>query len=250
MMAVLKGRVAIVTGAARGIGAEIAKQLAAAGASVVVNYAASKDAAERLVGAIIANGGRAIAVQGDVAKPADVGRLFAATKDTFDRLDILVNNAGIAEFVPIEAVTTDQYRRLFDTNVLGPLLTIQEALAHFGPEGGSIINIGSVASVAPTPGSATYAATKGAVSTLTRALALELGGRRVRVNTLAPGPVETEMTRGFGMAESELGKQLIARTPLGRLGQPEDVARIAVFLASDESAWLTGAWIPAAGGLQ
>jgi 3-oxoacyl-[acyl-carrier protein] reductase len=203
-MADLKGSVAIVTGAAKGIGAEIAKQLAAAGASVVVNYVASKDAAERVVGEIIANGGRGIAVQGDVAKTADVGRLFAATKDTFDRLDILVNNAGIAEFVPIEAVTTDQYRRQFDTNVLGPLLTIREALAHFGPAGGSIINIGSVASVAPTPGSAVYAATKGALSTLTRALALELGGRRVRVNTLAPGPVETEMMRSFGMAESEL----------------------------------------------
>jgi 3-oxoacyl-[acyl-carrier protein] reductase len=248
-MADLRGKVAVVTGAAKGIGAEIAKQLAAAGASIVVSYAASKEVAERVVGEIVGTDGRAIAIQGDLPKGADVRRLFEETKAAFRRLDILVNNAGIVEFGPIEAVTEDQYHRLFDTNVLGMVLTIQEALAYFGPDGGSVINIGSVASVSPSPGSLVYTKTKGAVSTLTRGLAAELGGRRIRVNTLARGPVETEGTRSAGLIGSDLAKQLEAITPLGRLGLPEDVAWIAVFLASDEAGWLTGAWIPASGGL-
>jgi len=249
-MANLMGKVAVVTGTSKGIGAEIARELAAAGAAVVVNYASSKEAADRVVAEIVSKDGRAIAVQGDVSKAADVRRLFAETKAAFGAIDILVNNAGIGEFGPLEAVTEDHYRRLFDTNVLGTVLTIQEALAHYGPDGGSVINISSVVSVSPPPGSVIYSATKGAVNTVTRVLAVELGGRKIRVNTLAPGPVETEGTRGGGLIGSELEKRLVASTPLGRLGQPEDVARIAVFLASDEAGWLTGAWIPATGGLR
>ena len=248
-MANLTDKVAVVTGAARGIGAAIAKALAAAGAAVVVNYAGSKEAAARVVDDIKGNGVRAIAVRGDVSKAADVSRLFAEAKAAFGALDVLVNNAGIAAFSPLEAVTEDLYRRLFDTNVLGPVLTIKEALAHFSANGGSVINIGSVVSVSPTPGSTVYAATKGAVETITRALATELGGRRIRVNTLAPGTVETDATRADGLIGSELGKELVARTPLGRLGQPEDIARVAVFLASDEASWVTGAFIPVSGGL-
>jgi 3-oxoacyl-[acyl-carrier protein] reductase len=249
-MANLTDKVAVVTGAARGIGAAIAKALAAAGAAVVVNYAGSKEAAARVVDDIKGNGVRAIAVRGDVSKAADVSRLFAEAKAAFGALDVLVNNAGIAAFSPLEAVTEDLYRRLFDTNVLGPVLTIKEALAHFSANGGSVINIGSVVSVSPTPGSTVYAATKGAVETITRALATELGGRRIRVNTLAPGTVETDATRADGLIGSELGKELVARTPLGRLGQPEDIARVAVFLASDEASWVTGAFIPVSGGLR
>jgi 3-oxoacyl-[acyl-carrier protein] reductase len=249
-MADLKGKVAVVTGAAKGIGAEIARELAASGAAVIVNYAASKAAADRVVDEIVGNGGRAMAVQGDVSKAADVRRLFAETKAAFSAIDILVNNAGIAEFRPLEAVDEAFYRRLFDTNVLGTVLTIQEALAHFGSNGGSVINIGSIASVRPSPGAAIYSATKAAVDAVTRVAAVELGGRNIRVNTIAPGPVDTEATRGAGLIGSDLEKQLAASTPLGRLGQPQDIARIAVFLASDEAGWLTGALIPASGGLR
>ncbi len=249
-MANLTDKVAVVTGAARGIGAAIAKALAAAGAAAVVNYAGSKEAAARVVDDIKGNGGRAIAVQGDVSKAADVSRLFAEAKAAFGAIDILVNNAGVARMSPLEAVTEDLYRRLFDTNVLGPVLTIKEALAHFSANGGSVINVGSVVSVSPTPGSTVYAATKGAVETIPRARAAELGGQRIRVNTLAPGTVETDATRADGLIGSELGKELVARTPLGRLGQPEDIARVAVFLASDEASWVTGAFIPVSGGLR
>ncbi len=249
-MANLTDKVAVVTGAARGIGAAIAKALAAAGAAVVVNYAGSKEAAARVVDDIKRKGGRAIAVQGDVSKAADVSRLFAEAKAAFGAIDILVNNAGVARMSPLGAVTEDLYRRLFDTNVLGPVLTIKEALAHFSANGGSVINVGSVVSVSPTPGSTVYAATKGAVETITRALAAELGGRRIRVNTLAPGTVETDATRADGLIGSELGKELVARTPLGRLGQPEDIARVAVFLASDEASWVTGTFTPVSGGLR
>ena len=249
-MADLSGKVAVVTGASKGIGAEVARALGASGAAVVVNYASSKDAASEVVDDIVEKNGRAIAIRGDVAKPADVRQLFAEMNAAFGRFDILVNNAGIGEFAPLEAVTEANYRRLFDTNVLGTLLTIREALGHFGPNGGSVINMGSVASVSPSAGSVVYAATKGAVDTMTRALAVELGHRRIRVNTLAPGPVETEGTRTSGLLSGELGKQLIASTPLGRFGQPDDVARVAVFLASDEAGWLTGAWIPVSGGLR
>ena len=249
-MADLTGKVAVVTGASKGIGAAIANALAAAGAAVVVNYAGAMEAASRVVADIVGKGGRAIAVQGDVSKVADVSRLFAETKAAFGTIDILINNAGIGGFSPLEGVTEEDYRRLFDTNVLGAILTTKEALAHFGPNGGSVINIGSFASVRPTPGSAVYAATKGAIETLTRALAAELGGRRIRVNTLAPGPVDTEATRGAGLIGSEFEKQIVAGTPLGRLGQPDDVARVAVFLACDEAGWVTGAFIPASGGLR
>ena len=247
-MAVLTGKVAVVTGASKGIGAAIARALAAAGAAVAVNYAGSKEAAALVVDEIKGRGGRAIPAQGDVSKAADVTRVFAETKEAFGSIDILVNNAGVAGMKPLEEVSEEFYRRLFDTNVLGPILTIKEALAHFGPKGGSIINIGSVVSVSPTPRSAVYAATKGAVATLTLALAPELGVRNIRVNTLAPGTVETDATRGDGLIGSELGKEIVAHTPLGRFGQPEDIARVAVFLASDEAGWVTGAYIPVSGG--
>jgi 3-oxoacyl-[acyl-carrier protein] reductase len=249
-MANLTDKVAVVTGAARGIGAAIVKALAAAGAAVVVNYAIGEEAAARVVEEIRDKGGQALAVQGDVSKAADVSRLFAEAEAAFGAIDVLVNNAGVARMSPLEAVTEDLYRRLFDTNVPGPVLTIKEALAHFSTNGGSVINIGSVVSVSPTPGSTIYAATKGAVETITRVLAAGLGGRRIRVNTLAPGTVETDATRADGLIGSELGKELVARTPLGRLGQPEDVARVAVFLASDEASWVTGAFIPVSGGLR
>ena len=249
-MSPLTHKVAAITGASKGIGAGIAKAMATAGAAVAVNYAGSKEAAERVVNDIAANGGRAIAVQGSVSNAADMRRLFAETKSTFGAVDILVNNAGIGEFAPVEAVSEELYRRLFDTNVLGVMLAVQEALRHFGPNGGSIINISSVASVSPTPGSGIYAATKAAVNTLTTVLAMELGARKIRVNAIAPGPVDTDGTRGVGLIGSELERQLIAQTPLGRLGQPEDIGRIAVFLASDDAQWVSGAWIRASGGLQ
>ena len=249
-MSNLQGKVAVVTGAAKGIGAEIARALAEAGAAVVVNYAGSKEGAESVVNDIVNNHGRAIAVQGSVSNAEDVRRLFAATGVEFGTVDILVNNAGIGEFAPVEAIKEERYRRLFDTNVLGIVMTIQEALKHFGPNGGSIINVSSVVSVSPTPGSGIYAATKAAVNTLTTVLAMELGSRKIRVNAVAPGPVETESTRGAGLIGSELEKQLVAQTPLGRLGQPQDIARVAVFLASDDAGWISGAWIRASGGLQ
>ena len=249
-MSPLTHKVAVVTGASKGIGAGIAKAIATAGAAVAVNYAGSKEAAERVVNHIVANGDRAIAVQGSVSNATDMRRLFAETKSTFGAVDILVNNAGIGEFAPVEAVSEELYRRLFDTNVLGVMLAVQEALGHFGPNGGSIINISSVASVSPTPGSGIYAATKAAVNTLTTVLAMELGARKIRVNAIAPGPVDTDGTRGVGLIGSELERQLIAQTPLGRLGQPEDIGRIAVFLASDDAQWVSGAWIRASGGLQ
>ena len=249
-MGPLTHKVAVITGGSKGIGAGIAKAIATAGAAVAVNYAGSKEAAERVVNEIVANGGQAIAVQGSVSNATDMRRLFAETKSTFGAVDILVNNAGIGEFAPVEAVSEELYRRLFDTNVLGVMLAVQEALGHFGPNGGSIINISSVASVSPTPGSGIYAATKAAVNTLTTVLAMELGARKIRVNAIAPGPVDTDGTRGVGLIGSELERQLIAQTPLGRLGQPEDIGRIAVFLASDDAQWVSGAWIRASGGLQ
>ena len=246
----LKGKVAVVSGASKGIGAGIAKAMAEAGAAVVVNYVGSKEAAQRVVDEIVSKGGRAIAAQGDVSKAADVRKLFANMKAAFGTIDILVNNAGIGSFATVEAVTKEQCRRLFDTNVLGTVLMIQEALKHFGPNGGSIINISSVVSVSPTPGSDIYAATKAAVDTITTVLAMEVGSRKIRVNALAPGPVDTEATRGAGLVGSDLEKQFVAQTPLARLGQPEDIAKIAVFLASDDAGWVTGAWIRASGGLQ
>ena len=249
-MSELKGKVAIVTGASKGIGAGIAKRMAEAGAAVVVNYASSKEGADRVVSEITKKGGKAIAVQGDVSTAADVRRLFAETKRAFGAPDVLVNNAGIYAFEPLEAVTEDEFHREFNTNVLGPILTIQEALKHFGPEGGSVINISSVVSTAAVPNSVVYSATKGAVDSIARVLGTELAARKIRVNTIAPGGVETEGSHSLGMVGSDFEKQIVADTPMGRLGQPEDIARVAVFLASDNARWLTGERIAASGGLR
>jgi len=249
-MSELKGKVAIVTGASKGIGAGIAKGMAEAGAAVVVNYASSKEGADRVVSEITGKGGKAIAIQGDVSKLADVKRLFAEAKRAFGAPDVLVNNAGIFAFDPLEAVTEDEFHREFNTNVLGPILTIQEALKHFGPEGGSVINISSVVSTAAVPNSVVYSATKGAVDSIARVLGTELAARKIRVNTIAPGGVETEGSHSLGMIGSDFEKQIVADTPMGRLGQPEDIARVAVFLASDNARWLTGERIAASGGLR
>ena len=249
-MGELEGKVAIVTGASKGIGAAIAKGLGAAGAAVVVNYASSGEGAERAVEEIIHKGGRAIAVQGDVSKVADVRRLFEETAKAFGPLDVLVNNAGVFQFDPLEAVTEDEFHRQFDTNVLGPILAIQEALKHFRPGGGSVINIGSVVSQRPVASSVVYAATKGAIDTVTRVLAQELGARRIRVNTIAPGVVDTEGVRRAGIIGSDFESHAVAETPLGRFGRPDDIARVAVFLASDAAGWVTGERITASGGLR
>jgi 3-oxoacyl-[acyl-carrier protein] reductase len=246
----LQGKVAIVTGASKGIGASIAKHLAAEGAAVVVNYATSKEGADRVVAEILSGGGKAIAVQGDVSKAADVKRLFEETKKAFGSLDVLVNNAGVFQFEPLESVTEDEFHREFNTNVLGPILTIQAALKHFGPEGGSVINISSIASLNSTPMSVVYSATKSAVDSITRVLARELGPRKIRVNSINPGGVETEGIHRIGIIGSDLEKQMVAQTPLGRFGQPEDIAPAAVFLASADSAWITGEALVVAGGLR
>jgi 3-oxoacyl-[acyl-carrier protein] reductase len=247
-MSDLKGKVAVVTGASKGIGAGIAKSLGAAGAAVTVNYASGREGAERVVAAIKANGGKAIAVQADVAKAADVAHLFAETKKAFGRLDVLVNNAGIYRFQPLDDITEDEFHSLFNTNVLGTILATKEAAKHFDASGGSVINISSVASEEAVPTASVYSATKGAVDAVTRVLAAELGPRKIRVNAIAPGGVETEGTHAAGVMGSDFEKQMIARTALGRLGQPDDVARVAVFLASDDAAWLTGERLAASGG--
>jgi 3-oxoacyl-[acyl-carrier protein] reductase len=249
-MSNLNGLVAVVTGASKGIGAAIAKSFGAAGARVVVNYSSSKEGADRVVAEIVARDGKAIAVHGDVSKSADVRRLFAETKRAFGKLDILVNNAAVFAFAPLEAVTDAEFHREFDINVLGPILTTQEALKYFGPEGGNVINISSVVSEKPLPGAVVYAATKGALDTITGVLAQELAGRKIRVNTIAPGGVETEGSHAAGMIGSDMEKQMVAQTPLGRLGQPEDIARLAVFLASSDAGWLTGERISASGGFR
>ena len=249
-MSNLSGKVAVVTGASKGIGAGIAKALAAAGAAVAVNYASSQEGADRVVGEIVAAGGKAFAVQGDVSKLADVQRLFAETRQRFGSLDVLVNNAGIFRFGPIEAFTEEEFHRQFDTNVLGLLLATQEAVKHFGAEGGSVINIGSVISRTAPPNSVIYTATKGAVTAITQVLAKELGPRKIRVNSINPGGVETEGSRTMGLIGSDMEKQMVAQTPLGRLGQPDDIAPIAVFLASAESGWLTGEELLASGGFR
>ncbi|TIS82956.1 MAG: glucose 1-dehydrogenase, partial [Mesorhizobium sp.] len=241
-MSSLNGKVAIVTGASKGIGAATAKAL---GAAVVVNYASSREGAERVVAAIEAGGGRAVAVQGDVAKMADVRGLFEAAKTTFGGVDILVNNAGVFEFEPLEAVTEAAFHRQFDTNVLGVVLATQEAARHFGPTGGSIVNISSVASFNPQPNSVVYAATKAAVDSITLSMARELGHRHIRVNSIAPGGVDTEGLQRIGIVGSEHEKALVAVTPLGRFGQSEDIAKVAVFLASDEAGWVSGERITA-----
>ncbi len=249
-MSKLKNKVAVVTGASKGIGAEIAKALAAEGAAVVVNYASSKEGADRIVAEITSKGGKAVAVQGDVAKAADVKRLFEETKKQFGTLDVLVNNAGVYEFAPLEAVTEENFHRLFNTNVLGVLLTTQQAAKLFGPEGGSVINIGSGVSRITPPGTAVYTATKGAVDAVTGVLARELGPKKIRVNSINPGIVETEGAHAGGFIGSEFEKEAIAQTPLGRIGQPGDIASLAVFLATADAGWLTGETLLASGGLR
>jgi len=245
----LSGKTAVVTGASKGIGAGIAKGLAAEGAAVVINYASSRDGAERVVADIKAKGGKAIALQGDVAKAADVKKIFAETKQAFGRLDILVNNAGVYNFLPLEEVTEEDFHRHFNINVLGLLLATKEAAKLFGDEGGSVINIGSVASDLNPPNTVVYTATKGAVDAVTRVLAKELGPRKIRVNAINPGVVETEGTQAGGFIGSDFEKQLVARTPLGRTGQPNDIAPVAVFLASEESRWVTGDTLAVSGGI-
>ena len=249
-MSKLKGKVAVVTGASKGIGAGIAKGLAAAGAAVVVNYASSKQGADQVVAEITKAGGKAIAVQGDVSKTADVTRLFAETKKAFGSLDVLVNNAGVYKFAPLETATEEDFHWHFNTNVLGLFLATQEAVKHFGSNGGSVINIGSVASRQTPPTTTLYTATKGAVDAITGVLSKELGAKKIRVNSINPGATVTEGYHAVGMAGSDFEKQLIAQTPLGRFAKPEDIAPLAVFLASDDSSWLTGDIILASGGLQ
>jgi 3-oxoacyl-[acyl-carrier protein] reductase len=244
----LTGKVAVVTGASKGIGASIARHLAAEGAAVVVNYSASKDGADRVVADITGSGGRAIAVKASLAKKADIEQLFAETKKAFGQVDILVNNAGIYEFAPLADLTEEHYHKQFDLNVLGLLLATQAAVKQFNPSGGSIINISSVVSTLGFPNAAVYSGTKGAVDAITRSLAKELGPRGIRVNAINPGMVETEGVRAAGIAESDMRKQVEAQTPLGRIGQPQDIAGAAVFLASSDSAWITGETLTIAGG--
>jgi 3-oxoacyl-[acyl-carrier protein] reductase len=244
----LTGKVAVVTGASKGIGASIAKHLAAEGASVVVNYASSKSGADKVVGEITTQGGKAIAVQGSVAKKADVERLFAETRKAFGQTDILVNNAGIYEFGPLEQISEEHFHKQFDTNVLGLILTTQAALKHFNGDGGSVINISSVVGVNPLPNAAVYSASKAAVDAVTKSLAQELGPKKVRVNSINPGMIETEGTHGAGIIGSEFEKNAAAQTPLGRIGQPQDVATVATFLASADSGWITGETFLVSGG--
>src|SRR3982751_316894 len=244
----LAGKVAIVTGASKGIGAAIATHLAAAGASVVVNYSSSKEGADRVVDPIAKRGGKAIAVQANVAKKADIVRLFAEAKSAFNRVDILVNNAGIFDFKPLAEVTEEHFHKQFDINVLGLLLASQKAAEVFGDEGGSIVNISSVVSVSPQPNGAVYSATKAAVDAITNSLAKELGARKIRVNSLNRGMVETEGFHSAGIAGSDFQKTVESQTPLGRIGQPDDIGPVAVFLASEDARWVTGQALLVSGG--
>ncbi len=244
----LKGKIAVVTGASKGIGAAIAEHLAAEGAAVVVNYASSKAGADAVVKRIAEKDGRAVAVQADVSKHEDIQRLFAETKKAFGNADILVNNAGIYEFAPLEAITPEHFHKQFNLNVLGLLLTTQEAAKHFGPAGGSIVNISSVVATLAPPNGAVYSATKAAVDAITRSLAKELGARRIRVNSINPGLVETEGLLSAGLHEGDFRKSIEAQTPLGRIGQPNDIVGAVVFLASPESSWITGETLYISGG--
>jgi 3-oxoacyl-[acyl-carrier protein] reductase len=246
----LAGKVALVTGASKGIGASIAKTLAAEGAAVAVNYASSKSGADKVVAEITGSGGKAIAVQADVAKPADIKRLFAEVKKAFGRLDVLVNNAGIYEFSPLDGITEEHFHKHFDLNVLGLILSTQAAVKLFDSGGGSIINISSLVSTMGFPEAAVYSGTKGAVDAITRSLAKELGPRGIRVNAINPGMVVTEGTHSAGIAESDMRKQVEAQTPLGRIGQPRDIAGAAVFLASSDSSWITGETFVISGGFR
>jgi 3-oxoacyl-[acyl-carrier protein] reductase len=247
-MSKLTGKVAVVTGASKGIGASIAEHLAAAGASVVVNYSSSKAGADTVVANIQAKGGKAIAVQGDVSKPADITRLFAETKTAFGKLDILVNNAGIYDFQPLGSITPEHFHKQFDLNVLGLLLTTQEAVKLIGPDGGSIINVSSIVGQMPVPTASVYSATKAAVDAITVALAGELGPKKIRVNSINPGMVETEGLHSVGFAESDFRKHVEATTPLGRIAQPADIATAALFFATEDAGWVTGQTLILAGG--
>jgi 3-oxoacyl-[acyl-carrier protein] reductase len=249
MMGKLSGKVAVVTGASKGIGAAIAKALAAEGASVVVNYASSKAGADAVVSAITTAGGKAVSVGGDVSKAADAQGIVDTAIETYGRLDILVNNSGVYEFAPVEEITEAHYRRQFDTNVLGVLLTTQAAVKHLG-EGASIINVSSVVTTITPPTTAVYSGTKGAVDAITGVLARELGPRKIRVNTINPGVIVTEGAQSAGVIGSDFETQAVSQTPLGRVGQPEDIASAVVFLASDDARWLTGEHIVASGGMR
>jgi 3-oxoacyl-[acyl-carrier protein] reductase len=246
----LAGKVAIVTGASKGIGAEIAKALTAEGASVVVNYSSSKEGADRVVTEITRKDGRAVAVQANMSKKSDIERLFSEAKKAFGKLDVLVNNAGVYEFAPLQEVTEQLYHKMFDLNVLGLLLASKEAVKYFDSAGGVIINISSVASTLAPPNTSVYSATKGAVDSITRALANELGPRKIRVNSINPGMVETEGVHAGGFSEGEFRKQIESQTPLGRIGQTQDIAPAAVFLASSDSSWITGETFYISGGLR
>lgn len=245
----LTGKVAVVTGASKGIGAGIAKHLASEGASVIVNYSSSKAGADAVVAEITAAGGKAVAVQGDVSKKADIDRLFAETGKTYGKVDILINNAGIYEFGPLEAITEEHFHKQFNLNVLGLLLTTQKAVENFAPTGGSIVNISSVVGVNPLPGASVYSATKAAVDGITKSLAKELGAKKIRVNSINPGMTETEGVHAAGFIGTDFQKHLVTQTPLGRLGQPSDIAKAVTFFASDDSGWVTGETLLVSGGL-
>lgn len=249
-MTTLNGKIALVTGASKGIGAGIAKELAAAGAAVVVNYATDRAGAESTAHEITASGGRAVAIQADVSRAADVARLLAETRAALGPLDILVNNAGVYQSMPVAEITEEEFHKEFNTNVLGPLLVTREALKHFNPDGGSVINIGSGASRSHPPGYAIYTATKAALDALTKVMAKELNPR-IRVNSVNPGATLSEGTKTAGLygVDSDMERHLVAMTPLGRIGTPSDIAKVVVFLASDQSGWLTGEIIQASGGL-
>jgi 3-oxoacyl-[acyl-carrier protein] reductase len=249
-MGKLSGKVAVVTGASKGIGAGIAQELAAQGASVVVNYASSKEGAEKVVAAITRTGGKAIAVGGSVAHAREIDNLFAETRKAFGKVDILVNNAGVYAFAPLEQITEDDIDRMYGTNVKGLLLATKACVPLIPPEGGCVINIGSVVSEQTPPMSVVYGGTKGAVDVITRVLAKELGPRKIRVNAVNPGPVETEGFKASGVEGSDFEKQMLQSTPLGRLGNPQDIATVVAFLASEDARWVTGSLIQAAGGMR
>lgn len=249
-MAKLTGKVAVVTGASKGIGSAIAEKLGAEGAKVVVNYARDKAGADNVVSKIKASGGEAIAVQADVSKSKDIKKLFAETAASFGNVDILVNNAGVYEFRPLESLNEEHYRRIFDLNVLGLLLTTKDAVAHMNGQGGSIINVSSIASKTPAPNSSVYAGTKGAVDVISRALALELAPRKIRVNSLSPGATETEGVRAMPEFKNGFEELAISRTPLGRMGTGDDIAKAALFLASEDSGWITGEELLVGGGIR
>ncbi len=246
----LQGKNALVTGASKGIGAAIAANMAAEGASVVVNYASSKGGADAVVDRIMRNGGRALAVQADVSQPEEIQRLFAEARKAFGKLDIVVNNAGIYEFLPLESITAEHFHKQFNLNVLALLLVTQEAVKHFGPEGGSIVNISSLVATLALPNASVYSGTKAAVVAITKSLARELGPRKIRVNAINPGMIETEGLHAIGFAEGDFRNDVETQTPLGRIGQPQDIAPAAVFLASEESAWITGETLYISGGLR